>query len=133
MKSEHEEQCEVIRWRDAHSLWWPGELELLHAIPNGGKRNIITAVKLKREGVLAGIPDLMLPVARYDSWEAKVYHGLYIEMKKNGGRPTISQKLKLTMLTRNGYRAVWHDNASDAIEEIKRYLELSGVRDLFER
>ena len=33
---------------------------LIFAIPNGGKRNIITATIQKKEGVVAGIPDLAI-------------------------------------------------------------------------
>lgn len=45
------------------------------AIPNGGKRNVIVAQKMKAEGVRAGIPDLCLPVMRGG------YGGMYIELK----------------------------------------------------
>ena len=38
------------------------ELKLLHAIGNGGKRNLIEAVRMKKEGVLSGVSDIMLPV-----------------------------------------------------------------------
>lgn len=76
------------------------ELELFHAIPNGGKRDKITAGKLKAEGVKAGVLDTFLPVPRPFSYPhaglkemvPAMYHGLYIEFKapeyatrKNGG------------------------------------------------
>ena len=41
------------------------------AIPNGGKRDKITAQKLKAEGVLSGVPDLFIP-----EWRT------WVEMKK---------------------------------------------------
>jgi len=31
------------------------------AVPNGGQRNKVTAVRLKRQGVSRGVPDLVLP------------------------------------------------------------------------
>lgn len=40
------------------------ELEYMHHVPNGGKRDATTAVALKRQGVKAGVPDIMLPAAR---------------------------------------------------------------------
>lgn len=55
------------------------ELKLLHHIPNGGLRNKAVAGKLKAMGQRAGVPDLMLPVARGG------FHGLYIEMKRPAG------------------------------------------------
>ena len=51
------------------------ELEYLHHVPNGGKRDKATAIALKRQGVKAGVPDIHLPVAKGS------YHGLYIELK----------------------------------------------------
>ena len=35
------------------------ELEFLHHVPNGGKRDAATAVALKRQGVKAGVPDIV--------------------------------------------------------------------------
>ena len=40
------------------------DLELLYHVPNGGSRNKAEASKLKRMGVRAGVPDLVLPVPR---------------------------------------------------------------------
>lgn len=62
---------------------WLGEsepvrvLRWLHAIPNGGARDKITAARMKAEGLRPGVADIFLPVA------AAGFHGLYIEMKKN--------------------------------------------------
>lgn len=39
------------------------ELEYLHHVPNGGKRDKNTAIALKRQGVKAGVPDIVLPAA----------------------------------------------------------------------
>jgi hypothetical protein len=54
-------------------------LKLAFAIPNGGKRDKITAARMKAEGAKAGVWDIFLPVA-----VAEGYHGLFIEMKKPG-------------------------------------------------
>lgn len=65
------------------------ELVMLHAVPNGGERNVVIATKLKATGVKAGVPDLFLDVPRHGM------HGLRIELKrhknKGGGRPTSQQ------------------------------------------
>lgn len=56
------------------------EFRWLHAIPNGGLRDKITAGKLKAEGVKRGIPDVFLPVPLRS---ATAFHcGLYVEMKR---------------------------------------------------
>lgn len=65
------------------------ELELFHAIPNGGKRDKITAGKLKAEGVKAGVLDTFLPVPKPFQYPHEglgemvtaTYNGLYIEFK----------------------------------------------------
>jgi hypothetical protein len=49
--------------------------DMLFAIPNGGKRDAVTAARLKAEGVKAGVPDLFFPVAR-GGW-----YGACVEMK----------------------------------------------------
>ena len=37
------------------------ELQYMYHVPNGGKRDKATAAVLKRQGVKAGVPDIMLP------------------------------------------------------------------------
>jgi len=54
---------------------------------------------MKREGVLAGVSDVFLPVAR------EKYHGLYIEMKVKGGRLSDSQKWWIEEVGKQGYLA----------------------------
>ena len=73
------------------------ELELLHHIPNGGKRNAREAARLKKEGVRAGVPDIFLPVPR------KKYNGMYIELKAKVGRLSDNQKWWIERLEQQGY------------------------------
>ena len=94
--SEHEEQATLIDWIHLVQAY-QAELSLLFAIPNGGHRLPSVAAALKREGVRAGIPDLMLPVARCG------YHGLFIEMKAEGGSLSQEQKQWRTLLISQGY------------------------------
>lgn len=94
---EHRIQCTLFRWAALESSNHP-ELQLLHAIPNGGHRHKAVAGRLKAEGVKAGVPDIFLPVARSGS------HGLYIEMKTQNGRLTGSQKDWTEALADQGYR-----------------------------
>lgn len=90
---------------------------LLFAIPNGGTRHAAEAVKLKRTGVRAGIPDLMLAVARGG------FHGLFIEMKRRqGGKVSEAQKELIALLTEQGYKCVVCKGFDAALEEIRTYL-----------
>lgn len=57
---------------------------LIYAVPNGGLRNSLEAKRLKEEGVLAGVADLVVMLPQGKS--------LYIEMKVKGNRQTDNQK-----------------------------------------
>lgn len=84
----------VRLWEKVHP-----ELQLLHHIPNGGKRDIATAQQLWREGVRPGIPDYFLPVPRQG------FNGLYIELKRvRGGEVSPEQKALIPRLRAQGYR-----------------------------
>lgn len=97
-KSEAQEQTELINWvnecivNNIHP-----ELKMLYAIPNGGTRNKIEAVNLKRQGVVPGVPDLCLAVPKGK------YHDLYIEMKVHPNKTTAMQERWLKNLSFYGY------------------------------
>jgi len=54
-------------------------------VANGGYRSKRTAGKLKAQGVIPGISDLVLPVAR------RGCHALYLELKALDGHPSEAQ------------------------------------------
>jgi len=92
---------------------------VFYHVPNGGKRNWLEAVKFKRLGVKAGIPDLVIPMAR------KGYHGLYIELKRvSSGALSDNQKYWLEELKRQGYDCFVAHGADELIEYVKNYLEI---------
>ena len=72
-------------------------LKYIFAIPNGGKRNIGVAVKMKREGVKRGVPDIFIPFANNG------YHGLWIETKTSTGQLSKEQKEYKSFLENQGY------------------------------
>ena len=114
---EHAEQVALIDWCNLASNKYP-ELRWIHAIPNGGKRNVITAMKLKAEGVKSGVFDLFLPAAR------RGFHGLYIEMKAGANTLTDSQKDFRGFVATQGFQhGVFWDWLS-ARDFIIKYLEL---------
>ena len=117
MKScEEAEQAAIFEWAEYEKRKYP-ELELLHHVPNGGKRDAKTASILKRCGVKAGVPDLVLPVARCG------YHGLYIELKVGKNRTSSNQKKWLKSLNAQGYKAEVCYGFNEATNMILRYLE----------
>lgn len=120
-KSEAQEQADLIAWADGcATLGLYPELKLLHAIPNGGSRDIREARNLKRQGVRSGVPDLCLPVSR------GVYHGLYIEMKVGRNKPSINQRTWISELRANGYAVSVCYGATEARQTIEKYLSMKG-------
>mgnify|MGYP001579592506 FL=1 len=88
--SESSQQKALFAWA-ALSVGKYSALAFMFAIPNGGLRDMRTAVNLKAEGVKSGVPDIFLPCPIHTEW-ATQYAGLFIEMKlekyrnrKNGG------------------------------------------------
>lgn len=111
--TEHWEQVQLFAWAA-----YRRDLDLMYAIPNGGHRDIRVAVKLKEEGVKAGVPDICLPVARGGK------HGLYIELKRRKyGRISDEQGKWIEALIREGYACAvcfgW-ESARDVIEDYLR-------------
>lgn len=81
--TEHSIQTAFFAWvslvKEPGTRW-------VHAIPNGGERNKITAGKMKAEGARSGVWDVFVPLPRGE------FHGMYIEFKtpeykyrQNGG------------------------------------------------
>jgi len=102
------------------ALRYPAAAELIHHIPNGGHRSKSVAVKLKAQGVRAGVPDLSLPIARGG------YFGLYIEFKATVDPAPVSpsQRAYLRLLDEQGYLAVVCYGHFDAMECLRAYLAL---------
>ena len=115
-QSESKEQIALFEWAGYFVKQYP-ELALLYHIPNGGHRYRTTAIRLKAEGVKAGVPDICLPVARSD------FHGLYIEMKAGKNKPTDNQSRWLDDLSEQGYYAAVCHGWEAASNLILRYLK----------
>lgn len=109
---EHQLQVSCIKW---FRLKYRGHL--IYSIPNGGKRNIIIAAKLKSEGVVSGIPDLHIPIAN------RFYHGLYIEMKVKPNTPTDNQETIMNQLRVNGYKCEVCYSLDEFISVVTNYLK----------
>ena len=116
--TEAQSQAALIQWaRLPSTLSRYPELALLHHIPNGGHRHPAVAAKLKAQGVLAGIPDLFLPVARLNQ------HGLYIEMKRKGETLSKAQDEIARLLIQQGYGYYLAYTWEEAKEVIEAYLK----------
>ena len=116
MLSEAQEQKLLFQWAQYSRQMFP-ELELLFHVPNGGRRVGREAASLKKQGVKAGVPDLILPVARGE------YFGLYIELKVGTNKPKEHQLKWIEQLKEQGYFVEVCYGWLEASEVIKNYLE----------
>lgn len=112
-ESGHQEA--LFSWA-AYNMQRMPELEYMHHVPNGGKRDKATAIALKRQGVKAGVPDIHLPVPRGE------YHGLYIELKAGKNTTTAKQREWLEFLRQQGYYTAVCYGWQIAAELIEKYL-----------
>ena len=112
---EHRIQCECARW---FSLQYPRLHGRLFAVPNGGRRDATTAAKLKAEGVVAGVADLILLKSNRD------YGALLIEMKTLKGRQRDSQKAWQNIVCADSeYKYVVCRSFDDFKREVDDYLK----------
>jgi len=116
-RSEHQEQVALIAW---FKLQFPKFRKHIFAIPNGAhlegdsRVRAIKMNKLKSEGFLVGTPDLFMLIPKAG------YHGMFIEMKSNGGTVTEDQAEFIGRASLMGYFCIvcyGFDEAKNAISE----------------
>jgi hypothetical protein len=122
------EQEALIKWAKVAFINGTAHyvIDFLFAIPNGGRRNVREAARLKKQGVKAGVSDLFFayPVAGK--------HGLWIEMKKQQKdfksaaeslrSVSTNQQLWIQQMKAQGYEAEVAFGWADALEIINEYL-----------
>ncbi len=116
-KTEHTEQVALFNWAKRKESRHP-QLALMFAIPNGGKRHVVTGRKLKASGAKAGIPDIFLPVPHGEK------HGLWIELKVGKNKPTKEQNMWLSNLAGEGFATAVCYGFDEAKDTIVEYLGL---------
>ncbi len=90
---------------------------LLHSIPNGVRVSIGLAMKLKREGLKRGVPDLFLAYPRGR------YHGMYLELKKDSSsKASKSQKMWIEKLREQGYYVIVAHGYIEAVKYFEDYI-----------
>lgn len=101
-------------------------LDYLFAIPNGGKRHVAVAKKLKAMGVKRGVSDLFLPVPLHGAC------GFWIELKVADGKATADQLAWIDRMVEEGYAAIVVWGWVAAVRAIDSYLgglyTAAGVR-----
>ncbi len=116
--SETHIQQETVRWWREHCHEWQLEPELLFAIPNQARRSRANAGRMLAEGLLSGVPDVLVAVPRGDCG------GFWIEFKSRDGVLSENQRLMLARLTKIGYATVVVRSVIEATSAITAYLNL---------
>ena len=111
--TEHDHQCDFLQW-----FRWNFKGVLIYATLGGARvHGPKEASKLKAEGMVAGIPDLHIP-----AW------GLWVEMKRPGGRLSSEQVQIIAYLQSVGQKVLIGYGSDDAKAKIKGSLgDVMGV------
>lgn len=110
-KSEDAIQAEFFK-----SSWeqFPQTRRLIFAVPNGGTRNMLEAMKFKATGLISGIPDMLFV------WKGKVYG---LEFKTETGRTSKDQDKVHEVWIANGTPVRIFRDAQSALDWIKYIIE----------
>lgn len=96
-----------------------------YAIPNGDKRHIAVAKRLKKEGVVGGMPDVHLPIP------AQRYHSLYQETKKpNDSNTSADQDAIHALLRKHGNKVQVYRSVKEGLEQLQEYLQYNGLEEM---
>ena len=113
--TERQQQQRVVKWAQEHEAEYP-ELKLLYHVPNERRCTPQQGKQLKLMGVRSGVPDLCLPVAKDG------FHGLFIEMKTQGGKVSENQRCWIENLTAQGFQTAVCYSWEDAVQILENYL-----------
>ena len=117
MSSESHHQQALILWARMSRQSSP-ELEHLIAIPNGAHTTPKNRMRLVREGLVAGVSDLFLPVPRGG------YSGLWLEMKSKKGKLRGAQSDWLEAMRKYGHAVHVVYDWDDGRKILQEYLRL---------
>lgn len=116
--SEYDEQKIVIRWwRDTYPQYAMSVRLSMNGLPKGSGRAAAIRINMMRtQGMTDAESDLFFAVPR------GTYHGLFIEMKDFGKKPTFEQVGYLEHQRSMGYAAEWCEGSEEAIRVISEYM-----------
>ena len=92
--------------------------KLLFAVPNGGSRNKLEAINLKRQGVKSGVADVLLLIPKGG------FASLCLEFKTKTGKQSDEQKEFQKQAEKCGSKYVIVRSVKEAIEKVREYLKL---------
>lgn len=109
-------------WHQRQLIQWCRQYEwgqYLYHIPNETTGGQGWVVRNRQMGCRKGVPDLCLPIPMHG------FHGLYIELKTDTGRPSEHQKRWISVLNALGYRAEVCKGWEAARDLLIEYMEVN--------
>ena len=104
---EHQVQKAICQYLDMRGVMY-------FAIPNGGKRNLIVAKKLKAEGVKAGVPDICIVAGGGLAYFLEVKRPKTLTVGK--GRLSLTQKAMIERIKEAGAEVAVVYSVADVIQ-----------------
>lgn len=130
---EGQEQAILIRWlygeQQRGTIIGPA-YDYTYAVPNGGSRHPLEAAKMKKQGVRAGVSDLVIALAHGG------YHGLYLEFKATPPHDAAvadSQQEWLARVEQAGYCAALARGLDEAKAVIREYMSMPATETIGDR
>lgn len=117
-------QCALIKWWAVACKAYGIPERLLFSIPNGGRRDPLAMVFLKREGLRPGVCDLMLALPGHNS------SGLFVELKTPTGKTSAEQEQFIADVRQFGYTAVVCRSFDEARKVITDYIVDAQIQTL---
>jgi len=116
---EEAHQISVVTW---FRYQYPAFKKLLYVIANGENVGSVRMNRLKMLGLVPGMPDLSMAIARQG------YHGLFVEMKQPKGHLQKNQVEQHEELKQQGYKVVTAYGFDDAKVLISDYLKIEKLK-----
>lgn len=118
---ERAEQKALVKMLNNHGIYH-------YHIPNGQKRDLRSAVELKRQGLVRGVPDLCLPISSHNP--NFICSGIYIEVKeKTRGKMSKEQKVWQKILEHEKYAFI----CGESLDWIQIWDKILGYLKLMHR
>ncbi len=104
---------------------------IIFAIPNAAKRSFALAARMRKEGMVSGIPDLMVAKIKFETYlfeemtvSGPIYGALFIEMKRSDTeKTTANQDYYLQKLQEAGYKTAVCHSFDEFQQTVNDYLK----------
>ena len=103
-KEEHNLQVSIVKYLRLCGI-------MCFAVGNGGSRNLLEGANLKREGVLAGVSDLIVLLPN---------KAVFVEIKTKIGRQSESQKIFEEKVKSLGFEYLLWRSIDDCLDFVKK-------------